>query len=47
MPYTNEPWVADRWNGKKNKNEGWFEKGFEEAVRKTNQKMQARVRRTK
>ena len=47
MPYTNEPWVADRWNGKKNKNEGWFQKGFDEAVRKANQKMQARVRRTK
>lgn len=25
MVYTNEPWLADRWNGKKNPNEGWFE----------------------
>lgn len=26
VPYTNEPWVAERWKGKKNPNEGWFER---------------------
>ena len=26
VPYTNEPWVAPRWHGKKNPNEGWFER---------------------
>lgn len=26
MPYTNEPWVSPRWNGKKNPNEKWFDK---------------------
>lgn len=26
MPYTNEPWVADRWKGKPNPNEGWFDR---------------------
>ncbi len=25
MPYTNEPWVAKRWNGRKNPNEYWFD----------------------
>lgn len=25
MPYTNEPWISPRWNGKKNPNEGWFD----------------------
>lgn len=25
MPYTNEPWVAKKWNGHKNPNEGWFD----------------------
>ena len=29
MPYTNEPWVARRWNGKKNPNEGWWEDACE------------------
>lgn len=26
LPYTNEPWVAERWHGKKNPNEEWFGK---------------------
>ena len=26
VPYTNEPWVSERWHGKKNPNEGWFER---------------------
>ena len=25
MPYTNEPWISPRWNGKKNPNEKWFD----------------------
>ena len=25
--YTNEPWIADRWNGKPNPNEHWIDKG--------------------
>lgn len=25
MPYTNEPWVAERWKGKTNPNEEWFQ----------------------
>lgn len=25
MPYTNEPWLSPRWNGKKNPNEAWFD----------------------
>lgn len=25
MPYTNEPWIAARWHGKKNPNEGWWQ----------------------
>lgn len=29
MPYTNEPWIAERWKGKKNPNEGWFDAAAE------------------
>ena len=29
MPYTNEPWLSPRWNGKKNPNEGWFDRSAE------------------
>lgn len=25
MVYTNEPWLAKRWNKRKNPNEGWWE----------------------
>ena len=25
MPYTNEPWVSDKWKGAKNPNEGWWQ----------------------
>ena len=24
VPYTNEPWIAAKWKGHKNPNEGWF-----------------------
>ena len=24
MPYTNAPWLDDKWNGKKNPNEQWW-----------------------
>lgn len=27
MPYTNEPWISPKWNGKENPNEGWFQLG--------------------
>lgn len=26
VPYTNEPWISPKWKGKKNPNEGWFER---------------------
>lgn len=29
MPYTNEPWVSHKWNGKENPNEGWFQRGVQ------------------
>ena len=34
VPYTNEPWVAAKWQGHKNPNEGWFKRA-EEIVIKT------------
>lgn len=41
MPFTNEPWVADRWRNKKGKlkknpNEGWWQKAIKQIVRKLN-----------
>lgn len=25
MPYTNEPWISPRWNGKRNPNQNWWD----------------------
>ena len=51
MPYTNEPWIAPRGRKKqgppKNPNEGWFERGFDEAMQKANRIMKARIKRKK
>ena len=32
MPYTNEPWKSDRWKGKKNPNEAWWQEVVLEIV---------------
>ncbi len=31
-PITNEPWVSEKWHGKKNPNEGWINRAIEEAL---------------
>ena len=25
MPFTNEPWISPKWNGKQNPNEAWWQ----------------------
>ena len=32
--YTNEPWTAARWHGKKNPNEGWWDRAVKDFVDK-------------
>lgn len=32
MPYTNEPWISPYWNGKKNPNEGWWNRFANEVI---------------
>ncbi len=34
MPFTNEPWVADKWKGAKNPNQGWWQKAIEQIINK-------------
>lgn len=29
VPYTNEEWISPKWKGKKNPNQGWFERAVE------------------
>lgn len=30
--YTNEPWTSEKWDGKKNPNEGWVQRAIREAL---------------
>lgn len=46
MPYTNEPWVSPRWNGKKNPNEKWFESATELIAMLLQQELQGTLTRT-
>lgn len=32
MPYTNEEWISPRWRGRKNPNEQWWEKAFNQTL---------------
>ena len=34
MVFTNEPWISDKWGGKQNPNEGWFDKVAELVAKK-------------
>lgn len=43
MPFTNEPWLSPKWNGKKNPNEGWFDFAAEEIVEEIAQMFNGRV----
>ena len=36
MPFTNEPWVAEKWNGAQNPNEGWWQEAIAEIIEELN-----------
>ena len=36
MPFTNEPWVAERWHGKPNPNQGWWQNAIEQIIAQLN-----------
>lgn len=44
IPYTNEPWVAARWKGKKNPNEGWFERAADYIAKYISKKANGEVK---
>lgn len=41
--YTNEPWISDKWHGKKNPNEGWIDNAVELCARFTANGLSARL----
>ena len=34
VPYTNEPWLSEKWHGKKNPNEGWWRRFADEFAKR-------------
>ena len=44
VPYTNEPWISPRWHGKKNPNEGWWQRFVEEFNRRLVNKLHGVIR---
>ena len=43
MPYTNEPWISPYWNGKKNPNQGWWQRFVEEFVKRFTSKLRGTI----
>ena len=43
MPYTNEPWLSSHWNGKKNPNEGWWQRFANELVSRVATKLKGKI----
>lgn len=34
VPFTNEPWISPKWNGKQNPNEGWWQRFVDEFTKR-------------
>lgn len=44
VPYTNEPWLSDKWHGKQNPNEGWWQRFAEEFAKMLATKLKGELR---
>ena len=44
VPYTNEPWISPKWNGKKNPNEGWWDRFVAEFTKRLANKLKGVIR---
>lgn len=42
--YTNDPWLSPNWKGKKNPNEGWWERFAEEFARRLAKKLKGSLK---
>ena len=45
VPYTNEPWVSPKWNGKKNPNEMWWQRFVETFMERLAVKLNGEVKK--
>ena len=46
VPYTNEPWLSPKWNGKQNPNQGWWERFTDELVKRLTAKLRGALKVT-
>ncbi|MDE6586136.1 MAG: hypothetical protein K2K80_05610 [Clostridia bacterium] len=44
VPYTNEPWLSPKWNGKKNPNEGWWDSFVAEFTKRLANKLKGVIK---
>ncbi len=44
VPYTNEPWLSERWHGKKNPNEGWWDRFVAEFTKRLANKLKGVIK---
>ena len=44
MPYTNEPWISPKWNGKRNPNEAWWQDAFKLLVDLIVERLKGRIK---
>lgn len=45
VPYTNEPWVAEKWKGATNPNAGWWERFVEEFAKRLAAKLRGEIQK--
>lgn len=46
VPYTNEPWLSPKWNGKQNPNQGWWERFAAEIAKRLTAKLRGALKVT-
>lgn len=44
VSYTNEPWISPKWNGKKNPNEGWWDRFVAEFTKRLANKLKGVIK---
>lgn len=43
VPYTNEPWLSAYWRGKKNPNEGWWQRFVDQFAKRLARKLKGEL----
>lgn len=44
VPYTNEPWISQKWHNKKNPNEGWWDRFATEFARRLAKRLKGEIK---